>query len=88
MLLTLTEVKSYLRVDDNDDDILINGWISMSEDIVKDILRSDTLADTELNKTAMLYAMAYLYEHRENADMAELTGNLRVFLSTKREVSF
>ena len=37
---------------------------------------------------AVLFAVAYLYEHRESADMDELTRMLRYILATEREVAF
>ena len=41
-----------------------------------------------INKVAALFAVAYLYEHRESADMDELTRMLRYILATEREVAF
>ena len=41
-----------------------------------------------INKVAVLFAVAYLYEHREDADMDELTRMLRYILATEREVAF
>ena len=41
-----------------------------------------------INKVAVLFAVSYLYEHQENADMDELTRMLRYILATEREVAF
>lgn len=87
MIVTLAEAKSYLRVDFSDDDNFITGAISSGEKLVADTLRKD-LTDTPLNKVAVLYNVAYLYEHREDADMAELSKSLRYILSTEREAAF
>ena len=41
-----------------------------------------------INKVAAMFAVAYLYEHRESVDMDELTRMLRYILATEREVAF
>ena len=41
-----------------------------------------------INKVAILFTVAYLFEHREEADMNELTKMLRYILSAEREVAF
>ena len=87
MVVTINEAKSYLRVDFDDDDLVINSIINTAEKLVSDTLRKE-LTDTFFNRIAVLYCVAYLYEHRENADMAELTKNLRHLLSTEREDRF
>ena len=87
MIVTLAEAKSYLRVDFADDDNFITGAISTGEKLVADTLRKE-LENTPLNKVAVLYSVAYLYENREDADMAELSKSLRYILSTEREAAF
>ena len=42
----------------------------------------------ELAKTAVMYAVAYLYEHREAADHGELMLTLRSLLSGVRREEF
>lgn len=87
MVVSLEEAKSYLRVSFDDDDNFITDAIKTGEKLVADTLRKD-LADTSLNKVAILYSVAYLYEHREDANMAELSTSLRYILSTEREAAF
>ena len=56
-----------------------------------DILRTDELSDLEIEpnaKVAVLYATAYLYEHREEADHKALTLSLRALLSGSRKEAF
>ena len=56
-----------------------------------DILRTDELSDLEIEpnaKVAVLYATAYLYEHREEADHKALTISLRSLLSGSRKEAF
>ena len=84
---TLQEAKAYLRVEYSDDDSLITSAIETGEKLAADTLRKDLTA-TSINKIAVLYAVAYLYEHREDADMDELTRSLRYILMTEREVMF
>ena len=67
MVVTLEEMKQYLRVDYEDDDQLIAGFIVSAEQLCRDILRADETTDLEKNETvkiAVMYAAAYFYEHR------------------------
>ena len=76
MLVTLEEMKNYLRVDYDDDDSLIETLIASAKRICMDILRVDDeslLFDIENAKPAIMYSVAYLYEHREEADHHALT---------------
>lgn len=89
MLISLAEAKTYLRVDYNDEDTIIQRFIDTGEKLVKDTLRTpENNTATETQKVAVLFAVAYLFEHREDADMDELTKNLRYILMTEREVMF
>lgn len=87
MIVSLAEAKKYLRVDYNDEDTLIRKFIKTGMKLVGDTLRKD-MENSPANKTAVLYVVAYLYEHREDADMNELTRSLRYMLSTEREAAF
>ena len=91
MVVTLNEMKNYLRVDYDEDDALIESIIGASERLCMDVARMDSLEEfsaVENAKISVLYAAAYLYEHRESADMDELTRMLRYILATEREVAF
>lgn len=72
MVVTLDEAKDYLRVDGDEDNTLIAIFISAAEELCEDILRSP-LADfsviPEIVKQSILYAVANLYEERENVDI-------------------
>jgi len=87
MIVSLNEAKKYLRVDYPDEDSLIKKFIRTGETLTEDTLRKKLTA-TPLNKIAVLYVVAYLFEHREDADMNELTKSLRYILSTEREAAF
>jgi len=91
MLLTLEEAKQHIRTDYPDDDSLTEDLIAAAEELVKAAGRftGDTLAENAAAaKAAEYYAVAYLYEHREDADMNSLMLNLRGFLSAMREARF
>lgn len=87
MVITLDEAKGYLRVDFSDDDSLIQQFLETAEKLCADTLRK-SIEESIAARTAILYAVAYLYEHRENADMNELTKSLRYILATEREAAF
>lgn len=91
MLVTLEEAKNYLRVDTVDDDRLIETILSAAYQMSMDILRTDDPAVLEQEadaKVAVLYATAYLYEHREEADHKALVLSLRALLSGSRKEAF
>lgn len=90
MSVTLTEAKNYLRVDSSDDDGFIQTLIQTAEQMVTDISRLSKeylMEQGNVIKIAELYAIAYLYEHREEADHAELLLTLRsLMFGVRREV--
>ena len=90
MLVTLTEAKNYLRVDSSDDDEFIRTLILTAERLVTDVSRLSTdylVVQGDVVKIAELYAIAYLYEHREEADHKELLLTLRsLMFGVRREV--
>ena len=99
-LISLEEAKGYLRVDTADEDAMIGILLSAAERLCVDVARltaeqweavnSDT-EDASLTpiretmKVAILYALGYLFEHREEADHHELTLTLRSILFAIRE---
>ena len=90
-MVTLEEMKNYLRVDYDEDDALIENMVRASEKICMDVARMDSPAEfsaAENAKTAVLYAAAYFYEHREEADHHSLTLTLRALLSGSRKEAF
>lgn len=90
MLISLKKMKEYLKVDYDDDDAVIRDMEGAAERMVMDIMRVDTLEYFKKDhciKTAVMYATAYLYEHREDADHHALTLTLRSLLfGNRREV--
>lgn len=90
MVVTLEEMKNYLRVDFEDDDALLSGIIAQSQQLCVDIARlsEEAFEKQPVSKIAVMYAVAYLYEHREEADHHALTLSLRSLLFGVRESGF
>ena len=99
-LVSLAEAKEYLRVDSSDEDAIIGVLLSSAQRLCVDVARlteeqwaavvsdSDDTALTPIRETmkvAILYALGYLFEHREDADHHELTLTLRSLLFAVRE---
>ena len=99
-LVSLEDAKGYLRVDTADEDAMIGILLSSAGRLCADVARltgeqweavnSDT-EDASLTpvretmKVAILYALGYLFEHREEADHHDLTLTLRSILFAIRE---
>ncbi len=91
MAVTLEEMKNYIRVDYDEDDALIENIIGASERLCMDVARMDSVDEfyaVENAKMAVLYAAAYLYEHREEADHHAMMLTLRALLSGSRKEAF
>ena len=90
-MITLEEAKSYLRVDFDDEDEMIESLIQSSIKHSMDVARVDSEEELSKNpngKIAVLYMTAYLYEHREEADYSELNLILRALLFGMRKAEF
>lgn len=91
MIVTTEEMKGYLRVDFTEDDALITQLISSAESLCMDVARitdAEQFREKPVAKIAVMYAVAYLYEHREEADHHELALTLRAMLFGIREGGF
>ena len=91
MTVTVEEMKSYLRVDFEDDDALIENFISAAKKQCMDILRTDDEVDLDAaqnGKIAVMFTVAYLYEHREEADHHAMDLTLRALLFGSRKEGF
>lgn len=90
-IVTLDEAKKWLRVDFDDEDALIVDTIKTAERLCLDVARMSSMSKLAAYpgvKTAVLYATAYLYEHREDADLHALTLQLRAMLFGPRKAGF
>lgn len=91
MIVTLEEMKTYLRVDFDDDDSILSAFIESAQALCMDIARiedADDFAVANNSRIAVMYAVAYFYEHREEADYHELTMTLRALLFGSRKEVF
>ena len=91
MTVTVEEMKSYLRVDFEDDDSLIENFITAAKKQCMDILRTDDETDldaAQIGKIAVMFTVAYLYEHREEADHHAMDLTLRALLFGSRKEGF
>lgn len=91
MFLTLEEMKNYLRVDHEEDDGLLTDLLKASERLCMDIVRMEDQQEFEQSpnaKIAVQYAVAYQYEHREEADHHALTLTLWALLFGERKPGF
>lgn len=92
MIVTLEEAKEYLRVNYDDEDHLLNDLLHAAHRLCMDVARlsceEEFAEDTQRAKAAVLYAVAYLYEHREEADHHELMLTLRALLFGIRREGF
>lgn len=91
VFLTLEEMKNYLRIDHEEDDGLLADLLKASEKLCMDIARMEDRQEFEQSpnaKIAVQYAVAYQYEHREEADHHALTLTLRALLFGERKPGF
>ena len=91
MLITLEEAKQYLRVDSASEDTLIQSLLESAESICMDVARKEATEEMEEKPTmraAVFYALAYLYEHREEADHKVMTETLKYLLFGIRKERF
>lgn len=91
MIVTREEMKQYLRVDYEEDDALIDSFILGAEKTCIDVLRMDDAEEfyqVDNAKIAVMYAVAYLYEHREEADHHAMILTLRSLLFGDRREGF
>ena len=75
-------------MDYEEDDKLIQNLLSTSKQLVMDVGRmseEDFSVNEDTVRTAMLFALGYLYENRSNPDYHKLTLNLRSILFAQRE---
>lgn len=91
MIVTVEEMKQYLRVDYDEEDALIGSLITGAEKTCMDVLRigdAEVFCQIENAKIAVMYAVAYLFEHREEADYHAMILTLRSLLFGDRREGF
>lgn len=85
----LTLIKDYMRYDDDTDDSIIEMFEVAAERKVMKIAgmsEEDFVANAEAMRPPVLYATAYMLEHRQEADHAELDITLRALVAQERDV--
>ena len=90
-MITLEEMKNYLRIDFDDDNDLLNYLIVSSKRMCMDVARIDDESEFDLlenAKIAVMYAVAYQYEHREDCNHNALLLSLRAMLFGTRKAGF
>lgn len=71
MVLKLEEAKGYLRVDGDEEDMLITSFIEASEIYIKNATSKNVDLKSELAKLAARILIAHWYENREAVGKAE-----------------
>lgn len=87
MVVSLEEIKLYLRVD-GEEDTLISTFINVSEDLVEGILRyplSEFEVVPDIIKQAIMYSVANMYEKREDYDAKEVIDIMTKLLFSYRK---
>lgn len=90
-MLTLEEVKLYLRIEGDEEDALITSLINSSLELCEGILRQPISEFTEvpqLVKSAALYSIASMYEKREGEGIEETLDTIKRLLSPFRKESW
>ena len=90
-MVTLEEMKQYLRIDFDDEDPLIQDLITGAVKSCMDIARVETeeeLSEIDNAKIAVMFATAYMYEHREEANHNNMNLTLRALLFSSHEGGF
>lgn len=87
-MVTVEEMKQYLRIDFSEDDGLLGILISSAEELCASVCRISTEEYLALSDDNARTAVAYLYEHREEADHHQLTLDLRSLLFGMRKEGF
>ena len=91
MIVKLPKAKEYLRIDTDAEDALVRKLLRASEQLCLDVSRlslEEFKACGAIGKTAVLYTLGYLYEHRDEADHKKLTVTLRALLMGVRREGF
>lgn len=89
-MVSLEDARNYLRIDNDEDDGLIQTLLNTATRLYTDVSRcsDEEFESSDLSRTAVLFALGYLYEHREEADHHDLTLTLRSLLFAMREGVF
>lgn len=91
-MVSLLEAKLYLKLESEEEDTLVSSFLDTAKQFCLDILRKteEELSDEDVPifSTGVLYAVSYLYEHRELADHKALKETLYHLLLSQRKEGF
>lgn len=88
MVISLDEVKVYLRVDGDSEDALITSFICTAQEMCEGILRyplDDLEVVPESIKQAICYGVACFYEQREKIDTSDVLDVMKRLLFAHRK---
>ena len=91
MIVSLPKATEYLRIDTDAEDDIVRKLLRSAEQLCMDAARlkaDEFKACGAIAKTAVLYTVGYLYEHRDDADHKKLTMTLRSLLMGIRRDGF
>ena len=91
MVITLKEVKTYLRVDGDEEDMLITSFIIAAAEMCEGILRyplGELTLVPETVKQAVFYIVGQLYENREQVPIDEILEVVKCLLFNFRKESW
>ena len=91
MVVTLEEVKAYLRVDGDEEDMLITSFIIAAEEMCEGILRytfNELTLIPETVKQTIFYIVGQLYENREQVQIDEILEVVKYLLFNFRKESW
>ena len=83
LIVSLPKAKEYLRIDTDAEDDIVRKLLRSAEQLCMDVARlngDEFKTCGAITKTAVLYTIGYLYEHRDEADHKALTMTLRSLL--------
>lgn len=78
-MLTLQDVKSYLKIDFDDDDELLKSLMKTADEYLKSAISSTYNSDTERAKLLSLIVIQDLYDNRGLTE--KVSGNVRKLVS-------
>ena len=82
MIVTVDEVKTHLRIEDDDEDMYLESLISQAQAVAEDFCRTQfSEAAPEPVRLAVLVFVSHYYENRHNPDRA-VYGTRRLAFET------
>ena len=78
MIVTVDEVKTHLRIEDDDEDMYLESLIAQAQAVAEDFCRTQfSEAAPDPVRLAVLLFVSHYYENRDNPDRA-VYGTMRI----------